>query len=93
MQDLHVSLDKVHLSITIFMYLQGIAPSFWAPLADARGRRITFIGTFVVFLVANIGLATSDSYASLMGWRALQAVGSAATIPIGMPLWEELYMD
>ncbi|KAK8098589.1 citrate exporter protein [Apiospora kogelbergensis] len=81
--DLHVSLDKVHLSITIFMYLQGIAPSFWAPLADARGRRITFIGTFVVFLVANIGLATSDSYASLMGWRALQAVGSAATIPIG----------
>ncbi|KAK8015037.1 florfenicol exporter [Apiospora arundinis] len=82
-EDLHVSLDKVHLSITIFMYLQGIAPSFWAPLADARGRRITFIGTFVVFLVANVGLATSENYASLMGWRALQAVGSAATIPIG----------
>ncbi|KAK8084652.1 MFS general substrate transporter [Apiospora hydei] len=81
--DLHVSIDKVHLSITIFMYLQGIAPSFWAPLADARGRRVTFIGTFIVFLVANIGLATSNDYASLMGWRAVQAIGSAATIPIG----------
>ncbi|KAK8069372.1 hypothetical protein PG994_005988 [Apiospora phragmitis] len=76
-------LDQVHLSITIFMYLQGIAPSFWAPLADARGRRVTFIGTFIVFLVANVGLATSNNYASLMGWRALQAIGSAATIPIG----------
>ncbi|KAK7931851.1 MFS general substrate transporter [Apiospora marii] len=80
--DLNVGLDKVHLTITIFMYMQGIAPSFWAPLADARGRRVTLIGTFVVFLVANIGLAMADSYASLMGWRAVQAIGSAATISI-----------
>ncbi|KAK8130922.1 hypothetical protein PG984_007360 [Apiospora sp. TS-2023a] len=81
--DLHVSLEQVHLTITIFMVLQGIAPSFWAPIADARGRRITLICTFIVFLMADIGLALSESYTSLMVFRAIQAIGSAATISIG----------
>ncbi|KAK0631262.1 major facilitator superfamily domain-containing protein, partial [Immersiella caudata] len=62
---------------------EGIAPSFWGPLSDARGRRITFIGTFAVYLVANVSLALSKNFASLMLFRALQAAGSAATISVG----------
>ncbi|KAK3328787.1 major facilitator superfamily domain-containing protein [Apodospora peruviana] len=62
--------------------LQGFAPSFWGPLSDTRGRRITFVGTFAVYLVANIGLALSKNFTTLMIFRAVQAAGSAATISV-----------
>ena len=42
-----------------------------------------FICTFVVYLLANIGLAFSNDLASLMVFRALQAIGAAATISVG----------
>jgi hypothetical protein len=44
---------------------------------------MTFICTFVVYLLANIGLAFSKDFASLMVFRALQAIGAAATISVG----------
>jgi len=68
------------------MVVQGLAPSFWGPLSDTRGRRITFIGTFTVYLLANVGLAFSRNFGTLMLFRAIQAAGSAATISVGMLL-------
>jgi MFS family permease len=65
------------------MVVQGIAPSIWGPISDARGRRPVFIGTFLVYLAANVGLAFSHNFGVLMFFRALQAGGSAATISIG----------
>jgi MFS family permease len=65
------------------MIVQGVAPSFWGPLSDTRGRRITFIGTFAVYLIANIALVFSDEFEMLMIFRAIQAAGSAATISVG----------
>ncbi|KAK3498705.1 major facilitator superfamily domain-containing protein [Neurospora crassa] len=62
---------------------RAFAPSFWGPLSDTCGRRVTFIGTFVVFLIANIALAFSKNFAMLMVFRAIQAFGSAATISVG----------
>lgn len=68
------------------MIVQGIAPSVWGSLADQIGRRSIFIGTFVVYLISNIGLGLSSNFAMLMAFRAIQAAGSAATISIGMSL-------
>lgn len=65
------------------MIVQGISPSFWGALADQIGRRQIFIWTFVVYLVANIGLGLTQNFAMLMVFRGLQAAGSAATISIG----------
>ena len=65
------------------MIVQGLAPAFWGPLSDTRGRRVTFIGTFAVFLAANLGLACSRGFVALMVFRAMQAAGSAATISVG----------
>jgi MFS family permease len=65
------------------MLFQGIAPSFWGPLADTYGRRPILIITMFVYIIANLGLAASKSYASLMVFRGFQAIGSSATIAIG----------
>ncbi|VBB71318.1 Putative protein of unknown function [Podospora comata] len=76
-------LAMISLTVTVYMAVQGVAPSFWGPLSDTRGRRVTFICTFGVYLIANLGLAFSDDFASLMAFRAIQAAGSAATISVG----------
>ncbi|XMA13313.1 hypothetical protein WAI453_006104 [Rhynchosporium graminicola] len=81
--DLKTSISLVSLTITVYMVVQGLAPSFWGPLSDTQGRRITFIGTFAVYLLANVGLGFSNSFAALMFFRGIQAAGSAATISIG----------
>ncbi|KAM7202190.1 Major facilitator superfamily domain containing protein [Rhypophila sp. PSN 637] len=80
---LQTNIALVSLTVTIYMVVQGLAPSFWGPLSDTRGRRLTFMGTFTVYLMANIGLAFSKDFASLMVFRAIQAAGSAATISVG----------
>lgn len=61
----------------------GSSPSFLGSFSDVLGRCPIFIGTLVVYLIANIVLAVSDNYAELMVFRALQAAGSSATISIG----------
>ena len=65
------------------MIVQGIAPTFWGSISDTSGRRPVFIGTMIVYIIANIALGVSTNYGELMAFRALQAAGSAATISIG----------
>ncbi|CCX34920.1 Similar to Probable transporter AQR1; acc. no. P53943 [Pyronema omphalodes CBS 100304] len=81
--ELNTAPDLIALSITIYMVFQGLAPSFWGPLADKYGRRPIFISTLIVYLGANVGLALSKNYATLMVFRGIQAVGSSATIAVG----------
>ena len=90
-QALHVTVAEVNLSITIYMVFQGLAPSFWGTLADGAGRRPMFIATFCVYEVANIGLAFTKDLSTLMVFRALQAIGSSATISIGQILQEHTF--
>lgn len=73
------------LTITVYMILQGLAPSFWGSLSDIIGRRVIFISTFIVYILANIALGVSTNYGELMAFRAVQAAGSSATISIGTP--------
>jgi MFS family permease len=65
------------------MIAQGIAPSFWAPLADRQGRRMTLVYTLVLYVASNIALALVSNSAMLLVFRALQAAGSSSTIALG----------
>lgn len=65
------------------MIAQGIAPSFWGPIADCMGRRQVLVYTLVLFAGANIGLALSRNIGVIMFFRFMQAAGSSSTISIG----------
>ncbi|KAI5778329.1 major facilitator superfamily domain-containing protein [Geopyxis carbonaria] len=82
-RDLKTSIELITLSITVYMIFQGLAPSMWGPLADKYGRRPIFMGTLGVYMAANLGLAVGKNYATLMVFRAIQAIGSSATIAVG----------
>lgn len=76
-QNLHVSVEKVNLTITSYMIVSGIAPAILGDLADMSGRRIVYLLTFGLYLLANIGLAVQRSWTALFLLRMLQSAGGA----------------
>ncbi|KAJ6001104.1 hypothetical protein N7481_001513 [Penicillium waksmanii] len=82
-KDLQVNASLVALTITVYMVVQGLAPSFLGAVSDAYGRRLAFTTTLVVYTAANLALAFTSNFPMLLALRALQAGGSAATISIG----------
>ncbi|KAI1195481.1 major facilitator superfamily domain-containing protein [Nemania serpens] len=79
----HTSVQAINLTITLYVVLQGIAPSFFSPLSDTLGRRPVFLITFAVYLLAGVGLvANTDSYVALILLRGLQSVGGSAVLSL-----------
>ncbi|EEA20324.1 hypothetical protein TMatcc_000310 [Talaromyces marneffei ATCC 18224] len=80
--DLGVDASLVALTITVYMVVQGIAPSLFGTFSDTCGRRLTFVISLTIYTAANLALAFTSSYPMLMVLRGVQAAGSAATISI-----------
>ncbi|KAF1979081.1 MFS general substrate transporter [Bimuria novae-zelandiae CBS 107.79] len=76
-KDLNVSNTLVNLSISTYIILQGIAPTFSAQLSDTGGRRPVYLVCLILFLAANIGLGAQNSYAALLTLRCFQSAGSS----------------
>jgi MFS family permease len=81
--DLHVTPEKVNLTVTAYLIFQGLSPSIWGSVADVHGRRVTYIVTFIIYLGACIGLAETKHFYQLVILRCLQSTGSGSTIAIG----------
>ncbi|KAI0009461.1 MFS general substrate transporter [Xylariaceae sp. FL0662B] len=77
--DLNVSISSINLTVTSYMIFQGLTPIFIGGFADSSGRRPAYLACFVLYLVANIGLAKSDSYGTLLGLRCFQSATISAT--------------
>ncbi|KAI1656851.1 MFS general substrate transporter [Daldinia decipiens] len=77
--DLHVSTTRINLTVTSYMILQGVTPIFIGGFADSAGRRPAYLACFVLYIIANVGLAKSDSYGSLLGLRCFQSATISAT--------------
>lgn len=81
------SAQAVNLTITLYVITQAIMPAFFAPAADAHGRRLVSLTTLTIFTVASLGLALNDatgnrSYVALILLRALSAMGVSACASI-----------
>ncbi|UKZ57914.1 hypothetical protein TrVGV298_011775 [Trichoderma virens] len=76
---LGVSPSLMNLTVTAFLIFQGLAPSFYGDLADIAGRRPAYLISFIIYIAANIGLASQSSYPALFVLRCLQSSGSGGT--------------
>ncbi|KAI6091851.1 putative MFS transporter [Hypoxylon rubiginosum] len=89
-RDLDVSTSLINLTVTTYLILQGVAPSFIGNLSDVYGRRPAYMICCIVYLAANIGLAVQNSYAALLTLRCLQSCGSSATIALASAVASDL---
>ncbi|KAK5652219.1 hypothetical protein OQA88_10716 [Cercophora sp. LCS_1] len=81
-EDFSVSSAQINLTVTTYMIFQGLTPMFIGGFADSAGRRPAYVVCFVIYIAANIGLALSKNYASLLVVRCLQSAGSSSTIAL-----------
>ncbi|KAE8380248.1 major facilitator superfamily domain-containing protein [Aspergillus bertholletiae] len=81
--DLHVSSGLINLTLMSYMIFQGLSPMFVGDFADKAGRRLAYIGCFILYIAANIGLALQNNYVALFILRCLQSAGISTTIALG----------
>lgn len=79
----HTSIQAINLTITVYFIFQALSPAIFATISDSQGRRIIFISTYAIYVLASLGLALNkSSYAALIVLRAFQALGASAIIPM-----------
>ena len=81
--DLHTTISKVNLTITSYMVVSGVGPMILGSIADQLGRRPVYLFMFLMYVIANVGLALQTSYPALLLLRMLQSAGGSATIGLG----------
>ncbi|QIZ77507.1 Bcr/CflA family multidrug efflux MFS transporter [Ferrimonas lipolytica] len=83
---LHFSepVERVQLSVSVYLLFFGFGQLLFGPLTDAIGRLKVMNGGLMLFGFASLGCIFSHNLEQLLMWRALQAVAGAATSVVTM---------
>ena len=76
---------------TVTLVMSGVGGVLWGYLADRFGRTRALMGTIVMFSVASLGAATSQSVIQLLMWRALLGIGMGGEWASGAVLISETW--
>lgn len=85
-ESLHVTVDKINLTVTSYMAIATIAPTLVGDAADQVGRRPVYVVILLLYVISNIGMAAAQSYAALVGLRVLQALSISGLHPASMDM-------
>lgn len=78
------STTKIDGTVSVFMFMFGIAPLFWASLADKSGRRALYFCSIPFFIIATLLLAAlPPNIVALYILRAVQAFGASSLVSVG----------
>lgn len=90
-EDLHTTMAMVQLSLT--SYFIGIAAGqlLYGPLLDRFGRKIPLYVGLLIYVIASLGCALTNSAEGLIGMRFLQAVGGCAGMVAAQTLVRDLF--
>ncbi|KAJ5982712.1 hypothetical protein N7451_012812 [Penicillium sp. IBT 35674x] len=82
--DLSVSTELGQLGLFTFNFACALAPLFLAPFCELVGRRIIYVGAFVLFSIMFVGLALGKNIATILVCRAVLGLfGCVGTILVG----------
>jgi len=62
-------------------------------LADRLGRKRMLLAGFCTFAAGSLGAALSGSVGVLIAWRAVMGAGAAMTIPAGLSILDNVFVD
>ncbi|KAI9290673.1 MFS general substrate transporter [Neoconidiobolus thromboides FSU 785] len=83
-EELNTTEILIDVTISIYMFIIGLAPLVWGGMADRFGRRGVFLITQVIYTIGNFSCALSNSIGLLIAMRVIQAIGASAAIVTGM---------
>ncbi len=88
---LNASVSDVQLTLSVFLFGFAIAQLFYGPLADRYGRKPVVLGGLLLFALATLGCALSESIEALIFWRLMQALGGSAGPVLGRTMIRDIY--
>lgn len=90
-RDLHTTIDQVQLSLTSYLIGISLGQLLYGPLLDRYGRKLPLCGGLVVYMLASLGCALTNSVETLIGMRFLQAIGGCAGMVAAQALVRDLF--
>ena len=88
----HASLQRINLTITVYVIAQAISPLLFSTSSDTIGRRPILLITYTLYALASLGLALNKhSYAALLILRALQSLGASAVLAVAYGVIADVY--
>jgi MFS family permease len=82
--DFGVSEELGQLGLFTFNFTCALAPLFLAPFCELAGRRVVYVGAYVLFAIMFIGLSLGKNIATILVCRALLGLfGCVGTILVG----------
>ncbi|WP_460638179.1 multidrug effflux MFS transporter [Larkinella harenae] len=90
-KSLHTSIDQVQLSLTAYLIGISFGQLLYGPLLDRYGRKMPLYGGLVLYLLASVGCAFTDSIETLILMRLLQAIGGCVGLVAAQALVRDLF--
>lgn len=82
-QALGIGPVQMQQTISAYLFAYALMSLLHGPLSDALGRRVVILGGVVVFGLASVGCALSNSIWTLLGFRALQGFSAGSGLIVG----------
>ncbi|HVB27311.1 MAG TPA: MFS transporter, partial [Mycobacteriales bacterium] len=75
-----------HLSwvVTAYLLTSTTSAPLYGKLSDLYGRKITFQGAIVIFLIGSVLAGVAQSMSQLIAFRAIQGLGAGALMTLAM---------
>ncbi|WP_025762036.1 multidrug effflux MFS transporter [Dyadobacter tibetensis] len=89
--DLGTSINKVQLSLTSYLIGISIGQLIYGPLLDRFGRKTPLYGGLIIYILASIGCAFTNTVESLVIMRFLQAMGGCVGLVASQALVSDLF--
>ena len=89
--DLRAPMAATQMTLSALLFAFGVSQLFLGPAADRFGRRPVLIGGLALYVLASIGSVLAADIGALIGWRALQGVGTGAAVVCARAMVRDLY--
>ncbi|CAO3608696.1 unnamed protein product [Cunninghamella echinulata] len=81
----------INTTVSLYVFIQGIAPLGWATISEYYGRRIVYLTSSFLYILATIICAISPNVGLFITFRILQSVGSSAPQAVGAGTITDLF--
>ncbi len=90
-QDLNTTIAQVQLSLTSYLIGISVGQLVYGPLLDRYGRKIPLCIGLVIYLMASVGCAFTNTIDTFIAMRFLQALGGCAGMVAAQALVRDLF--
>lgn len=85
------TVDRVQITLSVFLYGFAFAQLVYGPLADRFGRKPVMLVGLALFIIASVGCVQSSTIEELILFRFLQALGACGGPVLGRTMVRDIH--